>query len=81
MVVQCWLAYLCPKIVVTTGIKFSSSKSTQLQMDLGMEGGIVFGIDSKYLPCLSAEILQMMQTFPARTQIFLCFPVKSRNGR
>lgn len=29
VVVQCWLASLCPKIAVTTGIKFSSSNSTQ----------------------------------------------------
>lgn len=81
MVVRCWLAYLCPKIVVISGIKFSSSNSTQLEMDLGKERGFVSGFESKYLPCLSAEVWQMMQRCPARIQRFLCFLVKSRNGR
>lgn len=46
-----------------------------------MEKGMVFGFESKYLPCLSAEVLQMMQAYPVRTHMFLCFPVKSRNRR
>lgn len=46
MVVRCWLAHLCPKIVVISGIKFSSSNSTQLEMDLGKERGFVSGLES-----------------------------------
>lgn len=48
-----------------------------LQLGLGMERGIVFGFESKYLPWASSEVLQLIQTYPARPQRFLCFPVKA----
>lgn len=37
----------------------------------------MFGFESKYLPWASSEVLQLIQTYPARPQRFLCFPVKA----
>lgn len=76
---QCWLAALYPKVVVVTRIKFSSGStvcsSANDRFGHGAEESCLalrVGAGQEYLNWASAETLQPIQHYRARTQSSSC---------